>query len=142
MSNSTFIPNLNSSGTKCSQFVAYETDGIPTPGYTACSCTTVLSSAVSKYGLVTSYSYFIASKWFTTTSLTGPLPTSYIVPDDCCVKCGVTAKDVRLFYWPIETDAKNATSGSTTMTTTSSPYGFISDGFTLSVEIQHQITAS
>ena len=54
------------------------------------------------------------------------------------MKCGVTAKDVRLLYWPIGTDAKNATSGSTMMTTTSTPSGYISNGYTLSVRAQTQ----
>ncbi|KAK0516133.1 hypothetical protein JMJ35_000736 [Cladonia borealis] len=127
---SNFTGTRYSSGTKCSQWVDYESDGIPTPGYTACSCTAELSSAESKFGSLSSYSFIGASAWVTTTTLPDPLPTSYTVPEDCCVKCGVTAKEVRLFYWPIETDTKNATSGSTTMTTKSAPFGFISDGFT------------
>ena len=86
------------------------------------------------YGSLATLAKIGASRWFTTTILTGPLPTSYIIPGNCCVKCGVTAKDVRLFYWPIETDAKNATSGAATMITTSIPSGLISDGFTLSVK--------
>ncbi len=142
MSNATFVPNFNSSGTQCSLFVAYETDGIPTPGYTACSCTALLTSAESKYGSLNSIFDADASTWVMTPTLTGPLPSSYMVPDDCCVKCGVTAKEVRLFYWPIETDAKNSTSGATTTTTTSNLYGSISNGFTLSVRTQHRITAS
>ena len=61
---------------------------------------------------------------------------------ECNMPCTIEASEVRLIYWPIDTKAKNATSGSTTTNTPSTPTGFISNGFTLSVRTQRQITAS
>ena len=128
-----------STGTQCSEFwstVYYESDGIPTKGSTACSCTVVLTSAEATYGtygpVATWYNNY-SSTWETTTyiELELPLPDSYSVPKDCCVKCGVTAKDVRLIYWPIKTTIENATSNM--MTAIPTPYGVVSDGFTLLV---------
>ncbi|KAM0794385.1 hypothetical protein BDR22DRAFT_977776 [Usnea florida] len=116
---------------QCSGFwstVFYESDGIPTKGSTACSCTAVLTSAEDNYGVVASDYVFQAGTLEAITSLKLPLPASYSVPSDCCVKCGVTAKDVRLLFWPVETSAKNATSN--WIAATSIPHGLISDGFT------------
>ena len=123
-----------STGTQCSGYwstIDYETDGIPTIGSTACSCTAVLTSAEATYGTVGSLYNVFASTWETTTAIDLPLPDSYSVPKDCCVKCGVTAKDVRLLYWPIKTTLENATSNIVTAIPT--PYGVVSDGFTLLV---------
>lgn len=61
----------------------------------------------------------------------------------CFENCRIWALGgVRLIYWPIDTNAKNATSGSTTTRTPSTPSGLVSNGFTLSVRTQRQITAS
>lgn len=119
---------------QCSGFwssLFYESDGIPTKGSTACSCTAVLTSAEDDFGVEASEHYMQAGTLEAITSLKLPLPASYSVPKDCCVKCGVTAKDVRLLFWPVETSAKNATGD--WIPAISTPYGLISDGFTLLV---------
>lgn len=98
-------------------------------GSTACSCSDLLKSAEATYGSTTTFTPYLASTPATITTLSLPLPTSYIIPENCCVKCGVTANEVRLLYWPIETDAKNATSNP--ITTAPIPYTLVSEGFTL-----------
>ena len=132
------IPRLTSTLCISSQEVAYESDGIPTQGYTACSCSDIRKSAGSKSGLVTSYYNDYFSTWDTSTSLVLPLPSYFPIPRGCCVKCGVTAKRVRLFHWPIETGSNNVT----TQSATDVPHGFVSNGFTLSVEVQRPATES
>ena len=127
---------------QCSGFwstVWYESDGIPTKGSTACSCTAVLTSAEHNYGVEASDYVMQAGTLEAITSLKLPLPASYSVPSDCCVKCGVTAKDVRLLFWPVEISAKNATSN--WISATSTPHGLISDGFTLLVQTLDPYTA-
>ena len=128
---------------QCSGFwstVDYESDGDgPIWGSTACSCTAVLTSAEDDYRIgVTDYwtAKGTLESW---TGLTLALPALYSVPKDCCVKCGVTATGVRILFWPIETSAKNATDNRTPLTTT--PYGLISDGFTLLVRTFNLYTA-
>ena len=125
------IPHLTSTQCTSSQFVAYESDGIPTQGYTACSCNDIRKSVGSTYGSLFSIYNVYYSTWDTSTSLVLPLPSSFPIPRDCCVKCGVTAKGVHLFYWPIETGSKNVTARSATDV----PQGFVSNGFTLSVGV-------
>ena len=126
------IPCLTSTQCTSSQEVAYESDGIPTLGYTACSCSDIRKSAGSTYGSLTSYYNNYFSTWDTSTALVLPLPSSFPIPRDCCVKCGVTAKRVRLLHWPIETGSKNVTAQSAT----DIPHGFVSNGFTLSVGVR------
>ena len=59
---------------------------------------------------------------------------AYIPPQDCCVECLITAKDVQILYWPVET-ASNANNMSKTanlsITAAPTPYTLISDGQTL-----------
>ena len=126
------IPRLTSTQCTSSQEVAYESDGIPTQGYTACSCSDIRKSAGSTYGSVISFYNNYFSTWDTSTSLVLPLLSSFPIPRDLCVKCGVTAKRVRLFHWPIETGSKNVT----VQSATDVPHGYVSDGFTLSVRVQ------
>ena len=127
---------------QCSEFwstIYYESDGIPTRGSTACSCTAMLSSAEDDYRIeVTSY-YTAKGTLESWTGVSLALPASYSVSKDCCVKCGVTATGVRILFWPVETSAKNATGNRTPLTTT--PYGFISDDFTLLVRTLDLYTA-
>ena len=98
----------------------------------------MLTSAEAIYGTEDNDAVGFEGSLSWDTSLKLPLPTSYTVPENCCVKCGVTASDVRLLFWPIETSVKN-TSGTTEATST--PYGVVSDGFTLLVDILGLCTA-
>ena len=116
--------------TTCSGWVSveYESDGIPTPGSTACSCSKLLTSAEAQYGTAESISNAYFSRWDYYTTIKTSLPASYNVPADCCVKCGVTAHDVQLHFWPVETSTKGVANASTTNAPT--PYSLVSDGFT------------
>ena len=99
----------------------------------------MLTSAEDNYGVEASDDVMQAGTLLPITSLKLPLPASYSVPSDCCVKCGVTAKDVRLLFWPVETSAKNATGN--WISPTSTPHGLVVDGFTLLVQTPDLYTA-
>lgn len=55
-------------------------------------------------------------------------------PQDCCIQCWITARDVQVFYWPVEIDTQ--TLMNTSAPEISTPQSLISNGITLSVHTQ------
>ena len=111
-------------------------DGPPRPGYysTACSCNAIVSSVVTAGPTVVTGMNSDGSLWSETESVSMVTDPAYVPPRDCCVECLITAKDVQILYWPVET-VKNANNLSTTanLTTTAAPtpYSLVSNGQTL-----------
>ena len=115
--------------------------GPPNPDVysTACSCNALVSAHAS-----TATSTFRYSLDTVTETLTTFTDASYIPPDNCCIKCWITANDVQIIYWPVETSAPtrenatlassrwkaNSTSESGTITAAPSPYTLVQDEFT------------
>ena len=55
-------------------------------------------------------------------------------PTDCCVKCYITAGEIQVFYWPVDTDTKRVTNASVPLVSTSK--SLVSNGMTLLVHYQ------
>ncbi|KAF6223722.1 hypothetical protein HO133_000565 [Letharia lupina] len=53
----------------------------------------------------------------------------------CCIKCWITARDVQVFYWPVDADTRSLTNTSAP-TTTVNPQSLVSNGVTLLVHAQ------
>lgn len=78
------------------------------------------------------------SLWSETETVSTVTDPSYTPPRDCCVQCLVSAKDVQILYWPIETatSANNLSTASNLSITAAptaapTPYSFVSNGITL-----------
>ena len=80
------------------------------------------------------------SLWSETATVKTVTDPTYTPPRDCCVQCLVSAKDVQILYWPIETatsgnnrSAANNLSATVAPSTTAAPtpYSFVSNGITL-----------
>ncbi len=111
--------------------------GPPNPDVysTACSCSNLFSSHAAT--IISTFANRVGPVTETLTSFTD---TSYEPPDNCCIKCWISARDVQIMYWPVETETpkpKNATYGynatstyHATLTATPSTYTLTSDGQT------------
>ena len=116
--------------------------GPPNPDVysTACSCSDLYSAHAST--LISTFQDRVGPVTETLTTFTD---SSYQPPDNCCIKCWISASDVQIIYWPVETappdwrngtattSGWNATSAlprSSTITAAPTPYHLVQDGFT------------
>ena len=117
-------------------------DGPPAPAYysTACSCNAIVSSVVTDGLTTVTGMNSDGSLWSETATVKTVTDPTYTPPQDCCVQCLVSAKDVQILYWPIETatstnnlSAANNLSAIVAPSTTAAPtpYSFVSNGITL-----------
>ncbi|KAK0510888.1 hypothetical protein JMJ35_006440 [Cladonia borealis] len=117
-------------------------DGPPEPAYyyTACSCNAIVSSVVTNGLTTVTGMNSDGSLWSETATVKTVTDPTYTPPQDCCVQCLVSAKDVQILYWPIETATStnniltaNNMSAVVTPSTTAAPpsYSFVSNGITL-----------
>lgn len=117
-------------------------DGPPEPAdySTACSCNAIVSSVVTNGLTTVTGMNSDGSLWSETGTVKTVTDPTYTPPQDCCVQCLVSAKDVQILYWPIETatstnnlSTANNLSAIVTPSTTAAPssYSFVSNGITL-----------
>ncbi len=80
-------------------------NGPPSPEQfsTACSCNAIASSVVTTAPTIVTGMNSDGSLWSQTATVKTVTDPSYTPPRDCCVQCVVSAKDVQILYWPIET---------------------------------------
>lgn len=111
-------------------------DGPPHPAYysTACSCNAIVSSRVTTGPTIVTGMNSDGSLWSETQSVKIVTDPSYIPPRDCCVECLITAKDVQILYWPVETTSSPnnlSTVANASTTAAPMPYSLVTDGQTL-----------
>ena len=110
-------------------------DGPPSPEEysTACSCNAIVSSVVTMGMTTVTGMDANGSLWSETEPVKTVTDPSYVPPQDCCVECLITAKDVQILYWPVETASSGNNQSTTNMTSPAAqtPYTLISDGQTL-----------
>ena len=117
-------------------------DGPPGPQQfsTACSCNAIVSSVVTSALTTVTGMHSDGSLWSETATVKTVTDPTFTPPQDCCVQCLVSAKDVQILYWPVGT----ATSGNNLSTANNlsaiamplttavpTPYSFVSNGVTL-----------
>lgn len=135
---------LNGTASTSAAFCDVQADGLaplgggprsPADYSTACSC----NALVSSHATLTNTT--VVGPGFTETETATAVIDNYLPPQDCCIKCWISAADVQVFYWPIETGPStppNATArviNSTVAAPAPNPYSMVSDGITLSVVI-------
>ncbi|KAL6720091.1 hypothetical protein ACLMJK_002012 [Lecanora helva] len=110
-------------------------DGPPNPAVysTACSCNAIVSKHVGTVQTVVTGMNSDGSLWSETQPVKAVTDAGFIPPKDCCVECLITAKDVQILYWPVETAgaANNLTTAANFSTTAApTPYSLVSNGQT------------
>lgn len=115
-------------------------NGPPSPEQfsTACSCIAIASSVVTTAPTIVTGMNSDGSLWSQTATVKTVTDPSYTPPRDCCVQCVVSAKDVQILYWPIETATKagnlstaNNVSITAAPAAAPTPYSFVSNEITL-----------
>lgn len=61
------------------------------------------------------------SLWSETETVQTPKDPAYTPPADCCVQCLITAADVQILYWPVETASPNNLSTANNFSVTAAP---------------------
>ena len=81
-------------------------DGPPSPqNYaTACTCDDIVNCVVTTFPTVIMGMDSNGSVWSSADTVSSANDPMYTPPEDCCVQCLVSAVDVQIIYWPIETD--------------------------------------
>lgn len=112
-------------------------DGPPGPGIysTACSCDAIVSSVVTEAPTVVIGMNKDGSLWSATETISTVLDPAFTPPTDCCVECLITAADVQILYWPVETASPNNTSTANNLFVTAAPpvatpYSYVENGMT------------
>ena len=113
-------------------------DGPPEPAdySTACSCNAIVSSVVTVAPTVVTGMNSDGSLWSETATVKTVTNLGYTPPTDCCVECLITAADVQILYWPVETASTNNLSTANNLSITTAPptptsYSYVENGVTL-----------
>lgn len=88
---------------------------------TACSCNALVKSMVTAMPTVVTGMSDDGSLWSETQTISAVPDPAYRPPADCCVECIITAADVQILYWPIETAGANNLSTVNQSTITAAP---------------------
>ncbi len=112
-------------------------DGPPGPAdfSTACSCNAIVSSVVTVAPTVVVGMNSDGSLWSATETVSTVTNPAYTPPTDCCVECLITAADVQILYWPVETVTPNNVSTANNLSITAAPpvgtpYSYVEHGMT------------